>query len=315
MNNMHNSKFDSYLDINSEVQNAIDNREPIVALESTIICHGMPFPKNLETAIEVESVVRENGGIPATIAILDGRLKVGISSEEMQFLAEKGKNIKKVSRRDIPFCLANKDHGATTVAATMIISSLANIPIFATGGIGGVHRDINDSLDISADLQELAQTNVAVICSGVKSILDIPKTLEYLETFGIPVIGYKTKTMPAFYNSSSDSTLDHMCNKPEEIAKIISIKWDIPQKGGIVIANPIPEKYSIDKKEIDSVIEDALIEMKKQNITGKKTTPFLLERVAKQTEGKSLKSNIQLVLSNVSLATKISKEFNQMSRG
>ena len=271
--------------------------------------------KNLETAIEVESVVRENGGIPATIAILDGRLKVGISNEEMQFLAEKGKNIKKVSRRDIPFCLANKDHGATTVAATMIISSLANIPIFATGGIGGVHRDINDSLDISADLQELAQTNVAVICSGVKSILDIPKTLEYLETFGIPVIGYKTKTMPAFYNSSSNSTLDHMCNKPEEIAKIISIKWDIPQKGGIVIANPIPEKYSIDKKEIDSVIEDALIEMKKRNITGKKTTPFLLERVAKQTEGKSLKSNIQLVLSNVSLATKISKEFNQMSRG
>ncbi len=315
MSNMQNNKFSSYLDINPEVQNAIDNRKPIVALESTIICHGMPFPKNLETAIEVESVVRENGGIPATIAILDGRLKVGISDEEMQFLAESGKNIKKVSRRDIPFCLAIKDHGATTVAATMIISSLARIPIFATGGIGGVHRDINDSLDISADLQELSKTNVAVICSGVKSILDIPKTLEYLETFGVPVIGYKTKTMPAFYNSSSDSLLDHKCSNPEEIANIMRIKWDIPQKGGIVIANPIPEKYSIDKKEIDSVIADALIEMKKRNITGKKTTPFLLERVAKQTEGKSLKSNIQLVLSNVLLATKISKEFNQINRG
>ena len=236
----------SYLDVNPSVKSAIDNGEPIVALESTIICHGMPYPKNLETALNVEKTVKQNGAIPATVAILDGRLKAGISEDEMHFLAKQGDKINKVSRRDIPLSIARQNHGATTVAATMIIASLAKISVFATGGIGGVHRDINESLDISADLIELAKTNVAVVCSGVKSILDIPKTMEYLETHGVPVIGYKTKAMPAFYSRESECLVDYSCENTRQIAEILKVKWDIPLMGGMVVANPIPEEYSID---------------------------------------------------------------------
>ena len=271
----------SYLDVNPSVKSAIDNGEPIVALESTIICHGMPYPKNLETALNVEKTVKQNGAIPATVAILDGRLKAGISEDEMHFLAKQGDKINKVSRRDIPLSIARQNHGATTVAATMIIASLAKISVFATGGIGGVHRDINESLDISADLIELAKTNVAVVCSGVKSILDIPKTMEYLETHGVPVIGYKTKAMPAFYSRESECLVDYSCENTRQIAEILKVKWDIPLIGGMVVANPIPEEYSIDSSKIANVINDALKEMKLKTLTRKR---LQLSKPLKMTE-------------------------------
>ena len=302
----------SYLDVNPSVKSAIDNGEPIVALESTIICHGMPYPKNLETALHVEKTVKQNGATPATVAILDGRLKAGISEDEMHFLAKQGDKINKVSRRDIPFSIARQNHGATTVAATMIIASLAKISVFATGGIGGVHRDINESLDISADLIELAKTNVAVVCSGVKSILDIPKTMEYLETHGVPVIGYKTKAMPAFYSRESECLVDYSCENTRQIAEILKVKWDIPLMGGMVVTNPIPEEYSIDSSKIANVINDALKEMKLKKVTGKRTTPFLLSKVAEKTGGDSLEANIQLVLNNARLAAKIASDYNDL---
>ena len=254
-----------------------------------------------------------NRRIPATIAIIQGCLKVGLSSDEMNYLAKNGQNIPKISRRDLPFSLSQKSDGATTVAATMIIAAMANIKVFATGGIGGVHRDINDSLDISADLQELANTNVAVVCSGVKSILDIPRTLEYLETHGVPIIGYQTDKMPAFYTSESGSLVDYNCQSTDEIAKVMKIKWEMHFQGGIVVANPIPEKYSLPLNEINSVIKLALSEMKEKNIIGKKTTPFLLSKIAEKTKGKSLESNIQLVLNNASLAAQIARSFTELS--
>ena len=310
---MHNNKKLPNLDISPVVQKALKAGNPIVALESTIICHGMPYPQNIQTAEAVENIVVENGAIPATIAIIQGCLKVGLSSDEMNYLARNGQNIPKISRRDLPFSLSQKSDGATTVAATMIIAAMANINVFATGGIGGVHRDINDSLDISADLQELANTNVAVVCSGVKSILDIPRTLEYLETHGVPIIGYQTDKMPAFYTSESGSLVDYNCQSTDEIAKAMKIKWEMHFQGGIVIANPIPKKYSLPLNEINSVIKLALSEMKEKNIIGKKTTPFLLSKIAEKTKGKSLESNIQLVLNNASLAAQIARSFTEMS--
>ena len=310
---MHNKKILPNLDISPIVQKALKAGKPIVALESTIICHGMPYPQNIKTAEAVENIVVENGAIPATIAIIQGCLKVGLSSDEMNYLAKNGQNIPKISRRDLPFSLSQKSDGATTVAATMIIAAMANIKVFATGGIGGVHRDINDSLDISADLQELANTNVAVICSGVKSILDIPRTLEYLETHGVPIIGYQTDKMPAFYTSESGSLVDYNCQSTDEIAKVMKIKWEMHFQGGIVVTNPIPEKYSLPLNEINSVIKLALSEMKEKNIIGKKTTPFLLSKIAEKTKGKSLESNIQLVLNNASLAAQIARSFTELS--
>jgi len=309
---MVNDAITPHLDINPNVKKAMDCRSPIIALESTIICHGMPYPKNVQTAIQAEQIARDNGVIPATIAIINGRLKVGLTENEIEYLGKLGNKVSKVSRRDLPFIVSQKNNGATTVAATMIIAAMAKIKVFATGGIGGVHRDVNQSFDVSADLQELSQTSMAVVCSGIKSVLDIPKTLEYLETHGVSVIGFKTKNMPAFYNTDSGYSVDYTISDTKNIAETMKIKWDLQQKGGILITNPIPKEYSLPSSEINEVINAALSEMKEKNITGKETTPFLLSKIAEITEGKSLESNIQLVLNNVSLGSKIALCFNEL---
>jgi len=309
---MVNDAITPHLDINPNVKRAMDCRSPIIALESTIICHGMPYPKNVQTAIQAEQIARDNGVIPATIAIINGRLKVGLTENEIEYLGKLGNKVPKVSRRDLPFIVSQKNNGATTVAATMIIAAMAKIKVFATGGIGGVHRDVNQSFDVSADLQELSQTSMAVVCSGIKSVLDIPKTLEYLETHGVSVIGFKTKNMPAFYNTDSGYSVDYTISDTKNIAETMKIKWDLQQKGGILITNPIPKEYSLPSSEINEVINAALLEMKEKNITGKETTPFLLSKIAEITEGKSLESNIQLVLNNVSLGSKIALCFNEL---
>lgn len=300
--------LEKYLEISEEVKNALKNNKPVIALESTIISHGMPYPQNAETALKVESIVRENGGIPATIAIIDGKLKVGLSPQEIELLGKEGEKVIKVSRRDIPYIIANKLNGATTVASTMIIANMAGIKIFATGGIGGVHRGAEHTMDISADLQELANTNVAVICAGAKSILDLGLTLEYLETNGVPVLGYKTKELPAFYTRNSGFNLDYAIDTPKEFAEILHAKWELGLKGGAVIANPIPEEYSMDNKIISKVIEEAVEEAEKLGIKGKASTPFLLDKIQKLTSGSSLKANIELVFNNTKLATEIAKE-------
>ena len=309
---MVNDAIKPHLDINPNVKKAMDCGSPIIALESTIICHGMPYPKNVQTAIQAEQIARDNGVIPATIAIINGRLKVGLTENEIEYLGKLGNKVSKVSRRDLPFIVSQKNNGATTVAATMIIAAMAKIKVFATGGIGGVHRDVNQSFDVSADLQELSQTSMAVVCSGIKSVLDIPKTLEYLETHGVSVIGFKTKNMPAFYNTDSGYSVDYTISDTKNIAETMKIKWDLQQKGGILITNPIPKEYSLPSSEINEVINAALSEMKEKNITGKETTPFLLSKIAEITEGKSLESNIQLVLNNVSLGSKIALCFNEL---
>ncbi len=300
--------LEHFLEISTEVKDALANNKAIVALESTIISHGMPYPQNYETAIKVEQVVRENGAIPATIAIINGKLKVGLSSEEIELLAKEGLNVTKVSRRDIPYVVANKLNGATTVASTMILAELAGIKIFATGGIGGVHRDAENTMDVSADLQELANTNVAVICAGAKSILDLGLTLEYLETHGVPVLGYKTKELPAFYTRKSGFELDYKIDSPKEFSTILNAKWSLGLDGGVVIANPIEEKYSMDYDVITTAIENALLEAKEKGIKGKETTPFLLDKIKKITDGSSLDANIQLVFNNARLASQIAIE-------
>lgn len=300
-----------YLDINPEVKAALDAGRPVVALESTIISHGMPYPQNVETALKVEQIVRDNGAIPATIAILNGRLKVGMTHEEIEYLGKAGQAVIKTSRRDIPFIVAQKTDGATTVASTMILAAMAGIKVFATGGIGGVHRGAQQTFDISADLQELANTDVAVICAGAKSILDIGLTLEYLETQGVPVVGYQTDMLPAFYTRESDFGVDYRLDEPKQIADAMAAKWEIGLKGGLVIANPIPEQYALDKAMIDAVIQDAVAEMDDKGISGKDSTPFLLAKVAEKTEGSSLAANIQLVFNNAKLASQIACEFHQ----
>ncbi|WP_129410073.1 pseudouridine-5'-phosphate glycosidase [Marinitoga lauensis] len=294
-----------YLVISEEVKDALDSNKPVVALESTIISHGMPYPQNVETALKVEQIVRDNGAIPATIAIINGKLKAGLSKEEIEYLGKKGREVIKVSRRDIPYVVSKKLDGATTVAGTMIIASLAGIKVFATGGIGGVHRNAQETFDISADLQELANTNVAVVCAGAKSILDLGLTLEYLETFGVPVIGYQTVELPAFYTRKSGFNVNFRLDSPEEIADFLKVKWDLNLKGGAVIANPIPEEYQMDYDAITKAIEDALAEAEKLGIKGKETTPFLLSKIKDITGGKSLESNIQLVYNNAKLAAQI----------
>ncbi|WP_104401282.1 pseudouridine-5'-phosphate glycosidase [Vibrio penaeicida] len=294
-----------YLDVALEVAQALKAGQPVVALESTIISHGMPYPQNVETALQVEQTVRDNGAIPATIAILKGRLKVGMSQDEIEYLGKAGQNVIKTSRRDIPFIVAKEEDGATTVASTMILAAMAGIKVFATGGIGGVHRGAETSYDVSADLQELANTNVAVVCAGAKSILDIGLTLEYLETHGVPVIGYQTETLPAFYTRESEFQVDYRLDSPAQIATALKAKWELGLDGGAVIANPIPEQYAMNKAEIDQVIASAIEEMDAKGIKGKDSTPFLLAKVAEKTAGNSLASNIQLVFNNAKLAAEV----------
>lgn len=276
--------LEKYLDINPEVKTALEEGKPVVALESTIISHGMPYPKNVETALKVESIIRENGAIPATIAILEGKLKVGLTTEEVEFLG-KTSGVVKTSRRDIPFIVANKLNGATTVASTMIIAALAGIKVFATGGIGGVHRGAAQTMDISADLEELAMTDVAVVCAGCKSILDIGLTREYLETKGVPVVGFQTEELPAFYTRKSGFKVDYKVDSEEILAKALKAKWDLGLEGGMVVANPIPEEFEMDYDTINSAIETAVKEAEEKGIVGKESTPFLLAKVKEITGG------------------------------
>ena len=297
-------KSDIDLDISTEVQQALKTGLPIVALESTIISHGMPFPQNLETALTVEKIIREESAVPATIAILNGRIKIGLSQHELEQFAKQTSQIK-VSRRDLPLVISQKQSGGTTVAATMICAKLAGIAVFVTGGIGGVHRESENTMDISADLMELAQTNVAVVCAGIKSILDIPRTLEYLETQGVPVIGYKTEEFPAFYTPSSGSLVHSRLDTPEEIAHCMKIKWKLGLDGGIVIGNPVQEQDAMDASIIQQAISEALRDAAQKQIEGKNVTPFLLERINRLTMGESLKSNISLVCNNAHLGAKI----------
>ena len=297
------------LDKSLEVAEALDSGKPVVALESTIISHGMPYPKNVETAASVENIIREAGATPATIAILNGRAKVGLSADEIQYLGQQGTNVTKCSRRDLPFVIARKEDGATTVAATMILAAMAGIRVFATGGIGGVHRGVEETMDISADLEELARTSVAVVCAGIKSVLDVGRTLEYLETKGVPVVGFGTDTLPAFYTRESDFGVDYRVDTAEEVAAAMNIKWDTGLEGGMVVAVPIPEEHALDRDEINGVIDEAITEMQRQGITGKDTTPFLLARIAERTGGRSLEANIQLVKNNASVAAEIATRY------
>lgn len=296
-----------YLEISPEVQKALQENKPVVALESTIISHGMPYPQNVETALRVEQTIRENGAIPATIAIIGGRLKAGCTPEEIEYLGKKGQAVTKASRRDLPVLIARKEDGATTVTTTMIIAAMAGIKVFATGGIGGVHRGAQQTFDISADLEELAQTPVMVICAGAKSILDLGLTLEYLETKGVPVIGYQTEELPAFYTRHSGFKVDYRLDSPEEIAAAFQAKLDCGLRGGMLVTNPIPEQYSMPKEVIDAAIEQALKEMEAAGIHGKQCTPFLLAKVKELTGGDSLAANIQLVLNNARLAAKTAR--------
>lgn len=306
--------YKDYLDINPEVKQALDNNQAVVALESTIISHGMPYPQNVETALKVEEIVRKNGAVPATIAILNGRIKVGLTKEEIEYLG-KAQNVIKTSRRDIPIIIAKKLDGATTVATTMIFAHMAGIKVFATGGIGGVHRGAQETFDISADLQELAHTSVAVVCAGAKSILDLGLTLEYLETFGVPVIGFGTDELPAFYTRKSGFKLEYRVDDVIELARIISVKWDLGLTGGVVVANPIPEAYSMDHEVINKAIERAVKEAERLRIQGKEITPFLLAKIKDITGGKSLEANIQLVFNNAKVAAQLAKEMSLLDLG
>ena len=299
------NQLKNFLEIAPEVKQALAASRPVVALESTIISHGMPYPKNVETALSVEKTVRENGAVPATIAIIGGKLKVGLTPDEITYLGKKGLSVTKASRRDLPILIARKEDGATTVAATMIIANLAGISVFATGGIGGVHRGAETTMDISADLEELAETPVMVVCAGAKSILDLGLTMEYLETKGVPVIGYQTEILPAFYTRISNFGVDYKMDSPEEIADAFAVKQAIGLKGGMLVTNPIPEQYAMDHDYITRSIEEAVKEAEHLGIKGKETTPFLLDKIQKITGGSSLEANIQLVYHNAALASKI----------
>jgi pseudouridine-5'-phosphate glycosidase len=301
-------KLNDYLDIHPDVEDAIKNKLPIVALESTIISHGMPYPKNIETALMVEDTVRSNNAIPATIAIINGRLKVGLSNKEIEFLATNNK-VRKVSRRDLAIAVSKKLSGSTTVASTMIIAKLANIAVFATGGIGGVHRGAEKTFDISADLEELSKTNVCVVCAGPKAILDIGLTLEYLETKGVPVIGYKTSELPAFYSSKSGFNVDYRVDAALDIAEILKTKWDLSIRGGVLVTNPIPIAFELESVMMNEAINEAIIEADKEKIIGKEITPYLLSKVNELTEGKSLDANIKLIQNNAALAAKIAVHY------
>ena len=297
--------------INPEVKKALEQNKPVVALESTIISHGMPYPKNVQTALAVEKVIRDNGAIPATIGIIDGDAIVGMTPEQIEEFGKR-KGILKTSRRDLPVIYAKKLWAATTVAATMIIAKQAGIEVFVTGGIGGVHRGAQETMDISADLQELAHTNVTVVCAGAKAILDLPLTLEYLETFGVPVLGYKSKNLAAFYSSDSGLPLDYKMNDEKEIALAIKYKRDMKLDGGILISNPIPEEYSLESEYINGFINKALDEATRLGIKGKDTTPFLLKTIADATKGKSLEANIALIYNNAKVGAQIAVEYAKL---
>ena len=294
--------MNKYLDLSPEVAAALSEGRPVVALESTIISHGMPYPQNVETALKVDQTIRDNGAVPATIAIIGGRLKAGLTGKEIEYLGKKGREMAKASRRDLPVLVARKADGATTVTTTMIIAHMAGIKVFATGGIGGVHRGAETTMDISADLEELAMTPVMVICAGAKSILDLGLTLEYLETKGVPVIGYGTEELPAFYTRKSGFKVDYRIDTPEELAAAFRTKLEMGLRGGMLVTNPIPEEYSMDPDYINAVINQAIAESREKGIRGKETTPFLLARIKDITGGDSLASNIQLILNNARLA-------------
>ena len=296
------------LDVRSDIKEAIEADKPVVALESTILSHGMPYPENLEFARNVEKIIKEEGAVPATIAIIGGKIKVGLSDEELEIMC-KAENVGKVSRRDLPIYISTGKTGATTVTTTMIGAAMAGIKFFATGGLGGVHREAQQTFDISADLQELAHTSVAVICAGAKAILDLNLTMEYLETFGVPVLGLRTDYLPAFYSKSSGLKLDYNCKDEKEVASIVKAKWEMGLDGGVVIGNPIPDEYAMPNEEINVYIEKALQMCKEKGIKGKDTTPFLLATVKDLTGGDSLKANLELAYNNARAAARIAKSY------
>lgn len=301
-----------YLDVNPAVAQALAEGKPVVALESTIISHGMPYPQNVETALKVEEIIRQNGAVPATIAILGGRLKAGLSPAEIEYLGKQGQKVTKASRRDLSVLVAQGADGATTVATTMMIAHMAGIKLFATGGIGGVHRGAETTMDISADLEELGQTDVMVVCAGAKAILDLKLTLEYLETKGVPVLGYQTQELPAFYTRTSGLKVDYQVDSPEMLAKILKTQHDLGLHGGILVTNPIPEQYSMDADAINAVIDQAIAEAEAKGIHGKETTPFLLAKVKEITGGDSLEANIQLVFNNAKLAAQTAAAYAKL---
>ena len=301
-----------YLDVNPAVAQALAEGKPVVALESTIISHGMPYPQNVETALKVEEIIRQNGTVPATIAILGGRLKAGLSPAEIEYLGKQGQKVTKASRRDLSVLVAQGADGATTVATTMMIAHMAGIKLFATGGIGGVHRGAETTMDISADLEELGQTDVMVVCAGAKAILDLKLTLEYLETKGVPVLGYQTQELPAFYTRTSGLKVDYQVDSPEMLAKILKTQHDLGLHGGILVTNPIPEQYSMDADAINAVIDQAIAEAQEKGIHGKETTPFLLAKVKEITGGDSLEANIQLVFNNAKLAAQTAAAYAKL---
>ena len=304
--------LNKYLDIAPEVAEALKAGRPVVALESTIISHGMPYPQNVETALKVEEIIRQNGAVPATIAILGGRLKAGLSPAEIEYLGKQGQKVTKASRRDLSVLVAQGADGATTVATTMMIAHMAGIKLFATGGIGGVHRGAETTMDISADLEELGQTDVMVVCAGAKAILDLKLTLEYLETKGVPVLGYQTQELPAFYTRTSGLKVDYQVDSPEMLAKILKTQHDLGLHGGILVTNPIPEQYSMDADAINAVIDQAIAEAQEKGIHGKETTPFLLAKVKEITGGDSLEANIQLVFNNAKLAAQTAAAYAKL---
>ncbi|WP_020005641.1 pseudouridine-5'-phosphate glycosidase [Brachyspira innocens] len=308
MNNLN-----EFLDISEEVKEALYEKRAVVALESTIISHGMPYPENVESALNSEKNIRDNNAVPATIAIIKGKIKVGLNKEELEYMGSNS-SIAKSSRRDLAAMLALKKDGATTVTTTMIGASLAGINVFATGGIGGVHRYAQETFDISADLQELSKTNVAVVCAGAKSILDLALTIEYLETFGVPVLGYKTDKFPAFYTRDSGYNVDYKVDTAKDIANILNTKWSLGLEGGVLVCNPIPEEYEMDKDYINKIIDDTVKEAKDKKISGKDVTPFILAKLHSVTENKSLKANKELVYNNCRTAANIAYEYSNLIR-
>ena len=303
----------SILEIAPDVREALETNQPVVALESTIIAHGMPYPQNVETALLLVETIRDLGAVPATCAIFNGVLKAGLSSSEIDFLGQRGKEVPKASRRDFPLIMAEKGNGATTVAGTMIIAEMAEISVLCTGGIGGVHRGAPTSFDVSADLQELAYASVAVICSGAKSVLDIGLTLEYLETHGVPVVGYQTDEFPAFFTSKSGFAVDRNIESPERVAEIMHHKWEAGMGGGIIVANPIPQEHELEALKINTIIEQAIQVAEDEGITGKAVTPFLLSKIEELSGGKSLDANIQLIQNNAKLAANVATEYCKLN--
>ena len=297
-----------YINISQEVKEALKNNKAVVALESTIISHGMPYPENVKMALNVEKIIRAEGAVPATIAILDGVIKIGLSKEEIEILA-KAKNVYKVGKRDFAYVVSKKLMGATTVSGTSLAASMVGIKVFATGGIGGVHRGATETFDISRDLEELSEVDICVICAGAKSILDLGLTLEYLETKGVEVIGYQTNELPAFYSRESGFNVNYQLDTPKEIASLLKAKWELGLHGGVVVANPIPKEFSMDAKIINDAIDQALVEAKSSGIKGNEVTPFLLSKIKHITEGSSLESNIELVYNNAKLAAQIAFEY------